>query len=642
VAVLWYVLTSAVVTVDITPAPERLELSGGLIRPSVAGSYLLRPGRYRIVAEHSDYRRLERELTVSGRVNQVFRFSLIPRPGTLSVDTEPLTGAAVEVNGRLVGTTPLGGVELELGSHEVVLRADRHQVHATTVTVERPGEEQHLSVELVPAWAAVTVRSQPSGADVIVDGSSMGITPLTTDLGAGRHRLELRLAGFKPHASTLEVVANEPRTLGVIRLVPDDGILDLESDPAGATVTVDGGFIGQSPLRLALAPGTDHEIKVAKTGHRTQALTVRLEAGARTSRSVRLEPIYGEVEILSTPSGAQVVIDGTAVGLTATTVTLPAVSHTVELRKAGYEPFTATVVPEEGLLETLHATLQPVDDSPASTDPSSLTTSQGATLVRVPAGALVMGASRREPGRRANESLREVEITKPFYLAIHEVTNDQFRQFSPEHSSGQTGGVSLGGGDHPVVAVTWDDAVRFCNWLSEQEGLPPVYVERNGTWTARQPFPDGYRLPTEAEWALAARGAGDAPRKYSWGSDLPLPEGAGNYGDTTAGRILDETLPEYRDGHVATAPVGSFEANPIGLFDLGGNVAEWVHDAYTMYPPSSGDAIRDPTGPAEGEYHVIRGASWMDGRLTRLRLSHRDYGKDAASDVGFRVARNAH
>jgi formylglycine-generating enzyme required for sulfatase activity len=73
---------------------------------------------------------------------------------------------------------------------------------------------------------------------------------------------------------------------------------------------------------------------------------------------------------------------------------------------------------------------------------------------------------------------------------------------------------------------------------------------------------------------------------------------------------------------------------------MGGNVSEWVHDVYTIYTPSPDDIATDPTGPDEGEYHVIRGASWMDDSVTELRLSYRDYGDEARPDVGFRIARS--
>jgi formylglycine-generating enzyme required for sulfatase activity len=99
-------------------------------------------------------------------------------------------------------------------------------------------------------------------------------------------------------------------------------------------------------------------------------------------------------------------------------------------------------------------------------------------------------------------------------------------------------------------------------------------------------------------------------------------------------------LQGYDDGYPATAPVGSFPPNAIAMFDLGGNVAEWVHDVYAIPPPDS-PLERDPTGPAAGELHVILGSSFLQGSVSELRLSYRDYATKPRADVGFRIARYA-
>jgi formylglycine-generating enzyme required for sulfatase activity len=226
-----------------------------------------------------------------------------------------------------------------------------------------------------------------------------------------------------------------------------------------------------------------------------------------------------------------------------------------------------------------------------------------------------------------------VEITKPFYLAVREVSNREFREFRSGHRSGGHGRQNLEIDHHPVVNVTWQDAARYCNWLSEKAGLTPVYVDRGGSLAPRQPMPNGYRLATEAEWALAARFASEAGgRKYAWGDALPVPADGGNYGDG---------LPDHRDGHPGTAPVGSYQPNPLGIYNLGGNVSEWVQDLYTMTPTSPGTVARDPMGPSSGSAHVIRGSSWLDSSVTELRLSYRDSGSEPRPDVGFRIARSA-
>jgi formylglycine-generating enzyme required for sulfatase activity len=255
-------------------------------------------------------------------------------------------------------------------------------------------------------------------------------------------------------------------------------------------------------------------------------------------------------------------------------------------------------------------------------------------------GRFQMGASRREPGRRANETLREVELQRPFYIAALEVTNAQFRKWKADHSSGRFGAHDLSGEAQPVVNVTWEQAAEYCNWLSSQEGLPAAYAMRDGKLAPVAPLNTGYRLPTEAEWSRAARYPGEGQLRFPWGNALPAPPRAGNFADESARSLVAVVLQGYDDRFPATAPVGSFPPNGLGLFDLGGNVAEWVNDVYAIPPPDT-PVERDPTGPPSGDLHVILGSSFLQGTVSELRLSYRDYGTKTRSDVGFRVARYA-
>jgi formylglycine-generating enzyme required for sulfatase activity len=103
--------------------------------------------------------------------------------------------------------------------------------------------------------------------------------------------------------------------------------------------------------------------------------------------------------------------------------------------------------------------------------------------------------------------------------------------------------------------------------------------------------------------------------------------------------LVSRSLAGYEDSFPATAPVDDFPPNALGLYNMGGNVAEWIHDFYSIFPATASGLELDPLGPEEGEFHVIRGSSWMDSSVSELRLTYRDYGKDSRPDLGFRVAR---
>jgi formylglycine-generating enzyme required for sulfatase activity len=127
--------------------------------------------------------------------------------------------------------------------------------------------------------------------------------------------------------------------------------------------------------------------------------------------------------------------------------------------------------------------------------------------------------------------------------------------------------------------------------------------------------------------------------RYPWPGKYPPQAKTGNFADESSRHLLPVVIEGYNDGFPASAPTGSFAANPAGIFDLGGNVAEWCHDHYVANSAGKGSA--DPMGPESGAHHVVRGSSWRDASITELRFSYRRYSRDAANDIGFRIARYA-
>ncbi len=636
----WLVFTLRSVELVIEPRAERVEIDGGLFVFELGGRYLLRAGDYRVVAEKEGYRRLESPIEITDERSQTFQFNLERLPGLLTVTTDPLEGAVVIVDGEEVGVTPLESMELEPGEHEVTLRADRHEGFSTKVQIEGGGLVETLAVKLEPRWAPIAFSSEPSGATVRVGGKDVGSTPVTANILEGGHAYEVILAGHKPYRSRFVVKAGEAKSLPLVSLSPADGNLVLTSEPSGANVTVDGTYRGQTPLDVFLSPGEMHEIDISEAGYESQTHEVIIRSGSSKTLAVDLVAKLGVVEIVVDPPDATLFVNGGSRGRASQVMRLTAVPQQIEIKKEGYLPYTTTITPRPGFPQSIEVVLKTEEEAKAEATPDLIQTSQGHELRLIGPRRFRMGASRREPGRRANEAEREVEITRRYYLSTQEVTNQQFREFNGKHRSGIVGGYNLELDHHPAVNMTWEEAARYCNWLSAKESLPPAYVDQGGTLVATAPQSIGYRLPTEAEWAGAARYPdGENPLKYPWGGSLPVAPDSDNYADVSANGLVPTILESYDDSFPVTAPAGSFVPNPLGLYNLGGNVAEWVQDRYSLYPPGT-ELEKDPMGPSEGKFHVIRGASWMHGNVTRLRFAYRDYGAKPRQDVGFRIARS--
>ncbi len=633
-----YVFSARPVGITIDPTPDRLDIEGTIFDVELRGRYLLRPGSYRLVAEKEGYRKLERELEIGD--GGEFHFELEKLPGYLTVTSKPESGAAVLVDGRSVGSTPLSGIEIAPGEHEVIVRAERYREFRTTVSVEGAGSVATLDVELTSMFAPVTFVSDPPGATVRVGQKSYGPTPVTVAFPEGEHGYEAILPARKPQRGRIRVVGGEPLTVAIGALSPADGLLQLSSRPDGARVTLDGVYRGLTPMATPLTPGSPHTLSLSLQGYETESREVQVAAGSHDALRVDLRPRLGEIEIVPIPADAVLFVNGESKGPARQILRLPAVAHRIEIRKEGFEPYSIEIVPRPDFPQTIEATLNPIaatKEAPGGDAPKPRVANPvGSELVLVKPRRFQMGAPRREPGRRANEALREVEITRAFYMGAREVTNREFREFRPGHRSGTVSGQSLETDDHPVVRVKWEDAAAYCNWLSEKESLPPAYVANGTSFQLASGAATGYRLPTEAEWELAARYASGSARKYPWGDSLPVPEGAGNFADKSTDGMVAATIPDFDDSFPATAPVGHFAPNALGLYNLGGNVAEWVSDHYELTPAA---AATDPVGPGSGEFHGIRGASYLHGSVTQLRLTFRDYGKEPRPDVGFRIAR---
>ena len=250
-------------------------------------------------------------------------------------------------------------------------------------------------------------------------------------------------------------------------------------------------------------------------------------------------------------------------------------------------------------------------------------------LARIPAGEFLMGAADFGDDERP---VHRVHLSE-FLIGRYPVTHEEYARFvrATGYPAPAVRGLPLiagggreatfnelaapyvwtdvppaGHGGHPVVLVRYDDALEYCEWLS---GM----IDRTA------------RLPTEAEWEKAARGGVDGLR-YPWGNDI----------DASRCNFLADPSVKRQKG---TKPTGTYAPNAYGLYDVTGNIWEWVADWYDPAYYSAGD-VEDPRGPDSGNMRIVRGGSWVNDDVAMLRIAYRHkVPPDTYSyTIGFRIA----
>jgi formylglycine-generating enzyme required for sulfatase activity len=235
-----------------------------------------------------------------------------------------------------------------------------------------------------------------------------------------------------------------------------------------------------------------------------------------------------------------------------------------------------------------------------------------AGMVRVEGGTFNMGSNSDEA--YDDEKPTHKVTVSTFYMSKYEITQAEWVAVMGNNPS------YFEGDNLPVEQVSWYDAIEYCNRRSVKEGLQPVY-SGSGDDIVMNMQANGYRLPTEAEWEYAATGGNNTLHTYTYA-------GSNN---------VDEVGWYYDNSDSTTHPVGTKAPNQLGIYDMSGNVWEWVWDWYSSY---TGNAQVDPTGAVSGAYRVERGGSWgATAQFLRSASRYYDYPSYRYADLGFRVVR---
>ncbi|GMV41598.1 MAG: hypothetical protein AMXMBFR64_33140 [Myxococcales bacterium] len=510
--------------------------------------------------------------------------------GFLFVESTP-PGAEVLLNGKRSGVTPLQ-VELMAGRYVVVADAGK-LYHKARMEVALTTKGSKLHLELPPAFGRLEVTSEPSGAEVSLDGERVGTTPWSLDRKAsGGYELRVVHGSYLPHTEQVAVQDGQT-TRRHVKLDANFGALVVDSEPRGAAITLNDAPTGKTTPHTfeALQPGV-YVVRLALDGHGEAVERGTVDRLGRATVRASLAPKLALLSVLSsyaggTPCQGKLFVDGREVGETPAKVEVIATAHAVEVRcPDGMATTQVTLAHNEKRTVTLEVA------------------KGGAQWVSIPGGTFQMGSNEGDSDERPVHSV----TVRGFQMAKTETTVGEYRKCvdagkcsAPETGTYCNWGKS-GREDHPVNCVDWNQAKAFCAWA-------------------------GGRLPTEAEWEYAARSGGRA-QSYPWGNEKA----------TCARAVMDDG--GNGCGRNSTWPVCSKTGGDSahGLCDLAGNVWEWVADWKGSYGSSPAS---DPQGPGSGSDRVRRGGGfYYDASLLRASYRGGHVPSDAGAGLGFRCSRS--
>ena len=496
-----------------------------------------------------------------------------------------------------------------------ISQVEKNKTYVLVLTKPVGGAE---SVDAGGNFYALSV--QPKNAVVTIDGV---LQPSSSDgeysamLPYGTHTYKVEAGGYISKSGSFTVSSGDMTPISVSLLSAMASVSITCPTPA-VSLYVDKKAVGNSPWSGSLKEGM-HLLEARKSGYRSQQKTIQLAQQQKLDVTFgELVAIQGNLSVNYKPFGADVYVDGKKLGQSPRVFNgLLVGNHQVEVRKDGYATDRKTVSISEGQTASITGTLasNAVASSSSNTlgySSASSSMSSGSNTISIPvkngisiemvkveAGTFMMGATSEMKGPYDNEKpLHQVTLTNDYYMGMYEVPQALWEAVMGSNPS------EYKGDNLPVEMVSWNDCQEFISKLNSLTGRK-------------------FRLPTEAEWEYAAHG-GKKSRGYQY-------SGNSNISDVA-----------WYDGNSGSKPhpVGTKQANELGIYDMSGNVYEWCSDWYGSYSSSS---QMNPTGADSGSGCVVRGGSWYDFALG-CRLSYRGSITPfyRGNDIGLRLALSVH
>ncbi len=581
----------------------------------------LNVGQNRIKIGSTGYEPIQinlRDYGVTSEEKRCYVLTLINHPEheviSYSIISDP-ADAEKWVDGENLGTGQ--SFQIEVGSHQLELRKTGYKTMKLTIDVSKSASFVNADKMSPQDPILFTVKSQPTGADIYLDGAASGQTDCQVALFPGSYAIRVVKNGYDPEEQTIQV--DEAGTNSVtFQLTKATSTVSVVTDPSDAEIYLNN--VPQTAHTFEKGPGT-YRLDVKKDGCDPDTRMITVEKGKDQTVRVTLSKQTGRLTFTVKPIDAQISLSNGDKWQGGKIATLPVGQYTVEAISDGYKKKTASLNIEKDKMTTLDLVLE---KRTTTQEHDLLATPQtkiekredyrsksGIDMVYVEGGTFQMGS---KDGYNDEKPVHGVTVSS-FYIGKYEVTQKQWMDVMGSNPS------YFKGDNLPVEQVSWYDVIEFCTKLSEKEGLTPCYTG-SGDNVTMNIHANGYRLPTEAEWEFAARG-GKKSQAYKYSGSNTLGD-VGWYNDNSGMKTHD---------------VGSKRANELGIRDMSGNVWEWCWDWFGNY---SSDVQTNPTGPGSGSYRVRRGGSWSY-IADYCEVAYRSHyaPSDSSGGIGFRVYRTA-
>ena len=549
---------------------------------------------------------------------------LVLGSATLVLSSEP-ADASVLLNGERIGKTPLRYRDVRPGSVVVRFEHRFHRAVAERVRLAR-NEEREVHARFPSATGVLHIASNPRGAEIAIDGQMLDepAPALLSPYPTGAYAVTAAIAGRQSKTETVEVRPNERTDVSfeLERLPAGEVFIDVT--PRDAKVEIVG--LGEPYRRGIRLPRGIYDFRIQRAGYASREFALTVDFG-RNRRTVQLDRLHGQLNIDVQPSDAVVhVVYGQGrdrrTRRYAGGLRLPTGTVLVTARAVGYRNYERRLTLKATTLNhAIRMVAFEVEPGRQFRDPLA-SGGDGPLLVVVPPGTFAMGS---HDGARDERPVHTVTVAEPFAMGVFEVTGAEFDRHKPgekplpgEAADRRPTLAALPDAlaRHPVTDVDWKEAAVYLAWLSRETGY-------------------GYRLPSEAEWEYVARAG--AHTRYPFGDNAD--------GLCAHANIADEMLSNrYRkystatcsDGESRMAPVGRFQANAFGAYDMLGNAKEWVADCWrSNYADADGTTQARATNCSA---HAVRGGSW-NSAPEEATVSFRSFSSGANRSRGFRVVR---